>query len=127
MHGEATVPSRASILRSRHCSGDALAAAQRAPLTIEDHALYIYTSGTTGMPKAANINHYRVMLRLFGFAGVMGTRADPTASMICLPMYHTAGGLCATGSLLVAGGSVYIRERFPRANSGTTSSTTIAR
>ena len=27
-------------------------------------------------------------------------------------MYHTAGGLCAIGSLLVNGGSVYIRERF---------------
>jgi fatty-acyl-CoA synthase len=30
----------------------------------------------------------------------------------CLPMYHTAGGILATGSLLVGGGSVVIRERF---------------
>ena len=42
--------------------GDRLAASERAALTIEDRALYIYTSGTTGLPKAANINHYRVML-----------------------------------------------------------------
>jgi fatty-acyl-CoA synthase len=88
-----------------------LSAAERRPLTIEDRALYIYTSGTTGMPKAANINHYRVMLASFGFAGVMGTRSTDRMYN-CLPMYHTVGGLCATGSLLVQGGSVYLRERF---------------
>jgi fatty-acyl-CoA synthase len=88
-----------------------LAAAERPALTIEDRALYIYTSGTTGMPKAANINHYRVMLACFGFAGLMNT-TDADRMYDCLPMYHTAGGLCATGALLVAGGSVVIRERF---------------
>jgi fatty-acyl-CoA synthase len=51
------------------------------------------------------------MLACFGFAGVMGTRKTDR-NYVCLPMYHTAGGLCATGSLLVNGGSVYIRERF---------------
>ncbi len=56
--------------------GDRLAASERAALTIEDHALYIYTSGTTGLPKAANINHYRVMLASHAFAGVMDTQAD---------------------------------------------------
>ena len=30
----------------------------------------------------------------------------------CLPLYHTAGGLLATGALLLKGGSVVIRERF---------------
>jgi len=52
-----------------------------------------------------------VMLACFGFAGVMGTKKSDR-NYVCLPMYHTAGGLCAIGSLLVAGGSVYIRERF---------------
>ncbi len=89
----------------------ALSAAERRPLTIEDRALYIYTSGTTGMPKAANVNHYRVMLACYGFAGVMGTRASDRM-YDCLPMYHTVGGVCATGSLLVQGGSVVLRERF---------------
>ncbi len=91
--------------------GDALLDHERRTLTIEDRALYIYTSGTTGMPKAANINHYRVMLACFGFAGVMDTRA--TDRMYdCLPMYHTVGGLVATGPLLIAGGSTVIREKF---------------
>ena len=84
---------------------------ERRPLTIEDRALYIYTSGTTGMPKAANINHYRVMLAAHGFAGIMDTK--PSDRMYdCLPMYHTAGGLVATGAVLVNGGAVVIRERF---------------
>jgi fatty-acyl-CoA synthase len=63
------------------------------------------------MPKAANINHYRLMLAAYGFAGVMGTRPDDRM-YDCLPMYHTAGGVVATGATLVAGGSVFIREKF---------------
>jgi fatty-acyl-CoA synthase len=31
---------------------------------------------------------------------------------VCLPLYHTTGGVCAVGSVLVSGGSVAIRERF---------------
>ena len=30
----------------------------------------------------------------------------------CLPMYHTVGGLVATGAVLLNGGSVVIREKF---------------
>jgi len=92
-------------------SDDPLSANERPPLTIEDRALYIYTSGTTGMPKAANVNHYRVMLASLGFAGVMATRASDRM-YDCLPMYHTTGGVVATGALLVKGGSVVIREKF---------------
>jgi fatty-acyl-CoA synthase len=92
-------------------SGARLSPEERPALTIEDHALYIYTSGTTGLPKAANINHYRVMLGANAFAGVMDTK--PTDVMYdCLPLYHTAGGLVATGALLMRGGCVVIRERF---------------
>ena len=91
--------------------GDNLAAAELPALTIEDRALYIYTSGTTGLPKAANVNHYRVMLASYAFAGVMDTR--PSDRMYdCLPLYHTAGGVVATGALLVNGGSVVIRDKF---------------
>jgi fatty-acyl-CoA synthase len=92
-------------------SGERLGPAERAALTIEDRALYIYTSGTTGMPKAANINHYRVMLATSAFAGVMDTKASDRM-YDCLPMYHTAGGLVAIGALLLNGGSVVVREKF---------------
>ena len=30
----------------------------------------------------------------------------------CLPMYHSVGGVQAPGAMLVAGGSVVIREKF---------------
>jgi fatty-acyl-CoA synthase len=88
-----------------------LSAAERPALTTEDKALFIYTSGTTGMPKAANINHFRLMLASHAFAGVMDAR--PHDRMYdCLPMYHTSGGVCATGAMLAVGGTVFIREKF---------------
>jgi fatty-acyl-CoA synthase len=92
-------------------AGERLAQAERRALTIEDRALFIYTSGTTGLPKAANINHYRLMLATHAFAAVMNTRASDRMYN-CLPLYHTSGGLLATGALLLRGGSVVIRERF---------------
>jgi fatty-acyl-CoA synthase len=91
--------------------GGKLAHGETRPLTIEDRALFIYTSGTTGLPKAANMNHYRLMLAGHAFAGVMATKSSDRM-YDCLPMYHTAGGLVATGAILVSGGSVVIREKF---------------
>jgi fatty-acyl-CoA synthase len=91
--------------------GEHVAAADLPKLTIEDCALYIYTSGTTGLPKAANVNHYRVMLASYAFAGVMDTQSSDRM-YDCLPLYHTAGGVVATGALLVNGGSVVIRDKF---------------
>ena len=91
--------------------GGRLSETERAKLTIEDRALFIYTSGTTGLPKAANINHYRLMLATHGFAGAMGVQ--PTDRMYdCLPLYHTNGGVLGTGAVLVGGGTTVIREKF---------------
>ncbi|HEX4049369.1 MAG TPA: long-chain-acyl-CoA synthetase [Steroidobacteraceae bacterium] len=77
----------------------------------QQRALYIYTSGTTGLPKAANISHRRVMQWAHWFAGMLGVQsADRMYD--CLPMYHSIGGVVATGAALVAGASVVVRERF---------------
>ncbi len=92
-------------------SGAKLADGETRALTIEDRALYIYTSGTTGLPKAANMNHYRLMLAGHAFAGVMATRQSDRM-YDCLPMYHAAGGLWRPARCLVNGGSVVIREKF---------------
>jgi fatty-acyl-CoA synthase len=74
-------------------------------------ALYIYTSGTTGLPKAAKVSHYRVMQWSHWFAGLMDTRpTDRTFN--CLPLYHSVGGVVASGATLVGGGAVVIRSRF---------------
>jgi fatty-acyl-CoA synthase len=98
-------------LEIARCAAERLSAAERRPVTIEDRALYIYTSGTTGLPKAANISHARLMQWSHWFAGMMETgSADRLYN--CLPMYHSVGGIVANGALLVAGGSVVLRENF---------------
>jgi fatty-acyl-CoA synthase len=79
--------------------------------TIRDRALYIYTSGTTGLPKAAAVSHFRLMQWSHWFAGMMDI-APSDRMYCCLPMYHSIGGVVATAAPLVAGASVFIRERF---------------
>ena len=85
--------------------------ARRPKLTNDDPCLYIYTSGTTGLPKAANINHYRVQAIMNGFSAAMNARRDDRI-YVCLPLYHTSGGVLAVGSALTRGGSVVIRDGF---------------
>jgi fatty-acyl-CoA synthase len=92
-------------------AGEALDAGEFHAPSLSERALCIYTSGTTGLPKAANVSHYRLMQWSHWFAGLMDTR--PTDRMYnCLPMYHSVGGVVATGATLVSGGAVVIRERF---------------
>ena len=92
-------------------SGEPLTPAERRATTITDRALLIYTSGTTGLPKAANVSHRRLLQWSFWFAGLMNT--GPGDRMYdCLPMYHSVGGVVATGAVLVRGGSVLIRDKF---------------
>jgi fatty-acyl-CoA synthase len=88
-----------------------LEAHERVPLTIDDRCVYVYTSGTTGLPKAANINHYRVSAMALGFSSVMEVKASDRL-YDCLPMYHSNGGILATLGVLIRGGSVVIREKF---------------
>ena len=92
-------------------SGERLRGSERPPVTVEDRALYIYTSGTTGAPKAANISHARLMQWSHWFAGILETRSSDRLYN-CLPMYHSAGGVVATGAILIAGGSVVICDNF---------------
>ena len=93
-------------------AGEPLAADEiPAAAVLEDRALCIYTSGTTGLPKAANISHYRLMQWSHWFTGLMDVQ--PGDRMYdCLPMYHSVGGVVATGATLVGGGAVVLRERF---------------
>lgn len=109
-HGEGGPGERLDLALAAIPDGD-IPADQRPALTIEDKCLWIYTSGTTGMPKAANINHYRVQAIMHGFAAA--TRASEADRMyVALPLYHTSGGVIAAGMMLTVGGSAVIREKF---------------
>jgi fatty-acyl-CoA synthase len=92
-------------------SGAALTDTERRDVTLADRALHIYTSGTTGLPKAANVSHHRLMQWSFWFAGLMNT-GSADRMYDCLPLYHSVGGIVATGAVLVRGGSVVIRDKF---------------
>ncbi|MEG9861535.1 MAG: long-chain-acyl-CoA synthetase [Parvularculales bacterium] len=92
-------------------SGAPLGPEVRAAVTMDDKCLYIYTSGTTGNPKAANITHRRIKNMMIGFAALTNAKAKDRM-MIVLPLYHSAGGVCAVGIAFMAGGSVIIRQRF---------------
>ena len=105
--------------RSERAIDVALAALDDGPLspgehgdvTIDDRALLIYTSGTTGLPKAASISHRRILNWGLWFAGLTG--ATPQDRLYdCLPLFHSVGGIVAPCSMLAAGGSVVIAEKF---------------
>lgn len=92
-------------------SGEPLPKGTRDGLTAGDRCFFIYTSGTTGLPKAASMSHLRIQTMMHSFAIAMrSTERDRMYDV--LPLYHSAGGVCALGSVLTVGGSVIIRRKF---------------
>jgi fatty-acyl-CoA synthase len=88
-----------------------LSPAERRAVSINDRALLIYTSGTTGRPKAASVSHRRIMNWGGWFAGL--TDASPEDRLYdCLPVCHSVGGIVAPCSMLTAGASVVLSEKF---------------
>ncbi len=84
---------------------------ERRDVTIGDRALLIFTSGTTGLPKAASISHRRVLNWGGWFAGLTDARSEDRM-FDCLPLFHSVGGVVAPCSMLVAGASVVLSDRF---------------
>lgn len=83
---------------------------ERAGVRAGDSLLYIYTSGTTGLPKAAKLSHLRYAAAGIG-AQIGGL--DANGVMYCaLPLYHSAGGAMAVGSVLRSGGTLALRRKF---------------
>jgi len=110
-HGPSVQGARRIDTALEALSSDALEPGETSAVSIDDRALFIYTSGTTGLPKAATVSHARLMQWTHWFAGLMNM--TPIDRMYnCLPMYHSVGGVVATGAVLVGGGSVFVREKF---------------
>src|SRR5579871_1912761 len=84
---------------------------ERRDVSIGDCALLIFTSGTTGLPKAAKISHRRILSWAGWFAGLM--EAKPEDRLYdCLPLFHSVGGIVAPCSMLFAGASAVLAEKF---------------
>ena len=111
LHGEAALPAPRIDIAIDALDGAELSATQKREVRHADPALLIYTSGTTGLPKAANVSHHRIMMTSQWFAGLADISPDDSI-YDCLPMYHSVGGIVATGAALVAGASVVVQERF---------------
>jgi fatty-acyl-CoA synthase len=84
---------------------------ERRGVTINDRALLIYTSGTTGLPKAASLSHRRIRNWGGWFAGLTNTVPEDRL-YDCLPVYHSVGGIVAPCSMLSAGASVVMSDKF---------------
>jgi fatty-acyl-CoA synthase len=109
MHGHANEASLGAALEQM--DGGPLSPTERRGVTIDDRALLIYTSGTTGLPKAASISHRRILNWGGWFAGLTG--ASPEDRLYdCLPVYHSVGGIVAPCSMLSAGASVVLANKF---------------
>jgi fatty-acyl-CoA synthase len=110
LHGGGGTDERIDLAIER-CATERPRSAERPAITTADAALLIYTSGTTGLPKAARVSHRRLLQWSFWFAGLVNASAGDRM-YDCLPMYHSVGGVVATGAMLVRGGAVIIRDRF---------------
>ena len=95
--------------------GSTLSSAERREITIDDPALLIYTSGTTGLPKAASVSHRRILNWGGWFAGLTGATPDDRL-FDCLPLFHSVGGVVAPCSMLAAGASVVVSDKFSASN-----------
>jgi fatty-acyl-CoA synthase len=91
--------------------GSPLTPTERRGVTISDRALLIFTSGTTGLPKAASVSHRRILNWGGWFAGLTG--ASPEDRLFdCLPLFHSVGGVVAPCSMLTAGASAVLSDKF---------------
>lgn len=99
----------------------------------DDVLLLIFTSGTTGLPKAAPIRHSRFFAAGAAFAIFHGlgsrllyAHCHPLRYLIqqlgfgtitenlyvCLPLFHSAGGMVAISSMWHCCGTVVLAEKF---------------
>ncbi|MFI5679915.1 class I adenylate-forming enzyme family protein [Streptomyces cellulosae] len=74
-------------------------------------ALLIYTSGTTGVPKGVMLDHSNI--DAMAAMGCQAIETGPTdRCLLILPLFHVNGIVVSVLTPLVAGGSVFIADRF---------------
>ncbi|KAM4748593.1 long-chain fatty acid transport protein 2 [Rhinophrynus dorsalis] len=73
-------------------------------------AMYIYTSGTTGLPKAAVINHNRLLLGC-GMFDVCNIKARDIV-YTALPLYHSSAMMIGVHGCINKGATLVLRQKF---------------
>nr|XP_025977040.1 very long-chain acyl-CoA synthetase isoform X2 [Dromaius novaehollandiae] len=82
----------------------------RSDITSKTPAMYIYTSGTTGLPKAAVINHERIMLACGLFDAGKVTSEDIVYT--ALPLYHSSALLVGVHGCIMKGATIVLSAKF---------------
>src|SRR3989449_874306 len=112
-----SLPSRDRMPSVRHLlNGKDLGSLRGAPrrardLEREETAAILYTSATTGRPKGVMLTHANVISN--AYATVHHLKMSPDDRGLCaLPMFHCFGQNAIMNSLLAAGGTMVMHERF---------------
>ncbi|XP_053321112.1 long-chain fatty acid transport protein 2 [Spea bombifrons] len=91
-------------------SDDSVPKSLRSFISAKSLAMYIYTSGTTGLPKAAIINHHRLLLAsgMFDVCNVRPRDIVYTA----LPLYHSSAMMIGVCGCINKGATIALRQKF---------------
>ncbi|KAM9313121.1 long-chain fatty acid transport protein 2 [Gastrophryne carolinensis] len=91
-------------------SCDAVPKSLRSFVTGQTVAMYIYTSGTTGLPKAAVINHSRILMAM-GLFEICHVRPRDII-YVTLPLYHSSAMLIGVHGCIAKGATIVLRKKF---------------
>jgi long-chain acyl-CoA synthetase len=115
---DASLPSRARMPSVRHlCHAKELdglrgrAALRAVETDRDDTAAILYTSATTGRPKGVMLTHANIVSNAYATVHHLKlTEAD--RGLCALPMFHCFGQNAIMNSLVTAGGTLVLHERF---------------
>ncbi|KAF2691715.1 acetyl-CoA synthetase-like protein [Lentithecium fluviatile CBS 122367] len=76
-----------------------------------DMAMLIYTSGTTGLPKPAIMSWHKANVGAQFICGWMNVK-NTDVMYTAMPLYHSAASVLGVGTMLKAGGAIYVSQKF---------------
>lgn len=77
----------------------------------EEPALILYTSGTTGFPKGATLSHGNVRSNVHAFNHLCNMQTQDVV-LLAVPLFHCFGQNALLNSVLNAGGTIVLQQRF---------------
>jgi long-chain acyl-CoA synthetase len=109
-------PARTPSVRHRLHAKDLDGLCGRAPLRAvacdrDDMAAILYTSATTGRPKGVMLTHANIVSNAYATVHHLKMTADDRG-LCALPMFHCFGQNAIMNSLVTAGGTLVLHERF---------------